>query len=302
LESVPIPSYVDLMLPTLRALEALGGSGTSSEIDDTVISQEGLTDEQLAVEFPPEARQTGSKVVHRLAWARTYLKKFGAVNNSQRGVWTLEAGAEPYLAMPTETAADALRKADADVRREYRRTREDLPRPSSAESDQGESSEDEPLLMEEESWKRLLLKQVMQLTPQAFERLSGRLLREVGFTKVEVLGRSDDKGIDGRGLLQMTPLTSLQVFFQCKRYETAVAPHHVRDFRGAMTGRGIQGLIITTSTFTRGAKEEASRDGAPLIDLIDGEELCELMKGQSLGVTVELVESVTVQPEFFTEL
>jgi restriction system protein len=97
---------------------------------------------------------------------------------------------------------------------------------------------------------------------------------------------------------------SFPVFFQCKKYKGSVTPEKVRDFRGAMAGRGDKGPLITTGTFTSEAKKEATRDGAPPIDLIDGERLCELLKEHGLGVrtTIRQVEEVEVNADFFATL
>jgi len=94
------------------------------------------------------------------------------------------------------------------------------------------------------------------------------------------------------------------VVFQAKRYKDTVPSGIVRDFRGAMVGRADKGLIITTGTFTRDAKFEAQRDGAPPIDLIDGEELAEKLKNLSIGVDVETatIEKVTINKEWFNSL
>jgi restriction system protein len=136
------------------------------------------------------------------------------------------------------------------------------------------------------------------MDPAAFERLSQRLLRESGFIKVEITGRPSDGGIDGIGVLRMN-LVSFQVLFQCKRWKGSVGASVVRDFRGAMVGRADKGLIITTGSFTAEARKEATRDGAPAIDLLDGEALCYLLKERRLGVSVKLVEDVSVDEQFF---
>lgn len=143
----------------------------------------------------------------------------------------------------------------------------------------------------------------MRLDPAGFERLAQRLLREAAFVSATVTGRSGDGGIDGLGVYRMS-LVSFPVFFQCKRYVGSVGSGAVRDFRGAMAGRGDKGLLITTGTFTSDAKAEATRDGAPPLDLIDGKRLCELLKEYDLGVltTKRTVEDVEVLSEFFSEL
>ncbi len=149
-------------------------------------------------------------------------------------------------------------------------------------------------------WSDLLLQRLQTIDPTAFERLSQRLLRESGFTRVEVSGKSGDGGIDGVGVLRVQ-LISFQVLFQCKRWKGSVGSEVIRNFRGAMQGRADKGLIITTGTFTAEARKEATRDGAPAIDLIDGEALCGLMKELGLGVRVRAVrtEEVTLDEEFF---
>jgi restriction system protein len=146
-----------------------------------------------------------------------------------------------------------------------------------------------------------LLAVLRGIAPDAFERLARRLLREAGFLKVEVTGRSGDGGIDGIGVLRVN-LLSFQVLFQCKRYQGSVGASAIRDFRGAMVGRSDKGLIITTGTFTPEAKREATRDGAPSIDLIDGDQLCNLLKQLKLGVRTEMVEKMTVEPGWFDTL
>ena len=126
-------------------------------------------------------------------------------------------------------------------------------------------------------WREKLLDKLFAMDPSAFERLAQRLLREAGFRNVEVVGKSGDGGIDGVGVYQLS-LVSFPIYFQCKRYKGTVSPSTVRDFRGAMSGRGEKGLLITTGTFTRDAREEANRDGAPPVELINGENLCDLLK------------------------
>ena len=152
-------------------------------------------------------------------------------------------------------------------------------------------------------WKDQLIERLLAMPPDAFERLARRLLREAGFVSATVTGRSGDGGIDGIGVYRLS-LLSFPVFFQCKRYRGSVRASAVRDFRGAMAGRGDKGLLITTGSFTREAKDEATRDGAPPIDLIDGDRLCDLLKEQGLGVkvTTRTIEDVGIEGAFFSDI
>ncbi|NQW26236.1 MAG: restriction endonuclease, partial [Cryomorphaceae bacterium] len=157
---------------------------------------------------------------------------------------------------------------------------------------------------EENTWREQLLAVLLKMDPSAFERLTQRLLRESGFIQVEVTGRSGDGGIDGKGIMRLGGLLSFHVIFQCKRYKGAVTVGHVRDFRGAMVGRADKGLLITTGNFTKDAMREATRDGAPAIDLIDGDLLIEKLKELDLGVKTDRVEieKVTVDRDWFLSI
>jgi restriction system protein len=147
--------------------------------------------------------------------------------------------------------------------------------------------------------RRTLLDVLKSLPPEGFERVSQRLLRESGFERVIVTGRSGDGGIDGHGILQVNPFVSFTVLFQCKRYSGAVSASQVRDFRGAMMGRADKGITITTGTFTTEATKEARRDGAPPIELVDGETLAQMFERLELGVKPKTIYEV--DEAFFDE-
>ena len=164
-----------------------------------------------------------------------------------------------------------------------------------------EPSEDSALDFQEDDstdWQQVLLNVVREMEADAFERLAQRLLREAGFIKVEVRGKSGDGGIDGVGVLRVN-LVSFQVYFQCKKWKGSVGSKEIRDFRGALQGRADKGLFITTGNFTSQASEEATRDGAIAIDLIDGERLCDLLRQYELGVKTEMIEKVVVSSDWF---
>src|SRR4029079_1330571 len=210
--------------------------------------------------------------------ARTYLKKGGALDNSERGVWHLTAAGY-------EMSNEQIHQIKYQVQQQNREARAAVAAQTEPDADEENDVEDAAL-----SWKEHLLETLLSMEPSAFERLCQRALRESGFVKVEVTGRSGDGGIDGTGVLRLN-LLSFQVLFQSKRYRGSVGASVVRDFRGAMVGRADKGLIITTGTFTADARREATRDGAPAIDLVDGEALCDLLKSLRIGVRVETVES-----------
>jgi restriction system protein len=287
LSQADVPKWKSMFWPTLQAVSTLGGSGTIGEIEKLVARMVGASEEQQAV-IHGKGPQT--ELNYRLAWCRTYLKGAGYLENSSQAVWSLtEAGRRA-----TETDMASVESKYKATHKAGKAADETSAIPSMLGDTDGEA---------EGSWREELLSQLLALPPERFEHLAKRLLREAGFTQVEVTGGSGDEGIDGTGIYRPT-LVSFPVFFQCKRYKGTVGPSKVRDFRGAMAGRGAQGILITTGTFTADARSEASRSGAPLIDLIDAEALCDLLKKYQLGVltTERLVESVQVLPDFFSQV
>lgn len=277
-----LPSFDDLMFPLIQALNALGGSGSVEEIYTKVVELTGFTDDILAQLHDPE-KSSLTEVGYRLAWARTYLKKYGFLENSSRGIWALTDKARTSQSFNQKEVVNFVRSLD---------------KPQNTK----DSAQDNTSLEfnEEQGWKEKLSTVLTQkLEPSAFERLVQRLLRESGFIQVEVTGRTGDGGIDGKGIAKIHGFMSFHVLFQCKRYKGSVGSSEIRDFRGAMVGRADKGLFITTGTFTPAAVKEATRDGAPPIDLVDGDELAEKLKEFELGLKRELVEIVVVDEKWF---
>lgn len=279
-----VPSYDKLMIPVLNALISLGGSGTIQEINEKVYEIENFSEEVLQIPHKEEGSQ--SKIDYRLAWARTYLKKFGLLENSARGVWNLTKSEIDIKQIDPDEIIRHGRQSNNRTRNKKSQT---ITRTIELEEEVSESLE----------WKEELLETILAISPKAFEKLVQRLLRESGFVEVEVTGRSGDGGIDGKGIARMSGLLSFHVIFQCKRYKGSITPSQIRDFRGAMQGRADKGIFITTGSFTRDARKEATRDGAPPIDLIDGEILCEKLKEFSLGVKTRIVEEIEIDKTFF---
>ncbi len=291
-----VPPYHELLWPTLQAVTELGGSASIGEIVETVIKRQSFSDAQQAV-LHNDGPET--EIGYRLAWARSYLKGMGLLTNSARGIWSLTDEGTALVTDPAATDSqrrERIRELWQAHLVEARKARKTRPSQDAGDPDTAE-------LSGERGWKELLLDQLMDMPPDAFERLAQRLLREADFDSVNVTGKSGDGGIDGLGVYRLG-LVSFPVFFQCKRYRGSVGPAAVRDFRGAMAGRGDKGLLITTGTFTADAKKEATRDGAPPIDLIDGDRLCELLKRYDLGVrtTTRTVEDVSIDGTFFGEI
>lgn len=281
-----VPPFDQLMIPLFTALRELGSSASIAEIDEKVGEMLALPEEVL--ELPHNAEKSNqTEFQYRLAWARTYLKQYGLIDNSRRGVWVISPDKRDVTEFDPQ---DVVR----EVREQHRRNRQ---APGPDEEDKAVAAESPE---EAEAWREKLHRILTTLVdPTGFERLVQRLLRESGFIHVEVTGRSGDGGIDGKGIARVSGLLSFHVNFQCKRYSGSVSASHIRDFRGAMVGRADKGLLITTGTFTREAVREATRDGAPPLDLIDGEQLADMLKNLGLGIETKIVEEVSVDEEWF---
>ena len=263
--------FTGYMNPLVKALKELGGSAFPDEVCERIARKLSLPDESLDEHISSGA----SRFENRVHWARLYLAKAGYIDSSKRGVWGL-----------TEKGQSVKEFTNSEIQQIVQEVRE-------------KAADKEPVLPEAEGnlkpvpvelepiggdYKEKLLLVLKSLPAPGFERLCQKLLRESGFEKVNVTGRSGDGGIDGTGVLQVNPFVSFQVLFQCKRYDGSVSASQVRDFRGAMMGRAEKGIIITTGSFTMEAKREASRDGVPQIELVDGEKLIDMFEKLELGL------------------
>lgn len=278
--------FVRCFGPLLEALRKLGGSGTPDEVVEQIATDMKVSDD-VQNELLPSG---GPRFRNQVAWARFYLVREGLLDSSKRGVWSLtERGRVTELssAQSREIFLKWVR-----IFQEQRQAREATSEPIAERVAEGTGAISKDY---RDECSDLLL----ALPPSGFERLAQRLLREAGFIQVVVTGQGGDGGIDGHGTLQINPLVSFKVLFQCKRYAKAVSPSHVRDFRGAMAGRADKGIIITTGTFTAEARREASRDGVPPIELIDGEKLVDMLEKLELGLRP--VTTFQLDHAFFSE-
>jgi restriction system protein len=280
-----VPTFDSMLLPTVQALQSLGGSGTTEEIYEKVVQILNVPDKVLEILHGSTSQR---EVEYRLAWSRTYLKKYGLLQNSARGVWSL--------------VSTSINLDDLDPKEIVRNVRDTDKNKAASSDDVSEEAVGAIEALEELAWHQQLHKTLLSLDPSAFERLAQRLLRESGFIQVQITGKAGDGGIDGVGIARINGFLSFHVLFQCKRYQGSVTAGQIRDFRGAMQGRTDKGLFITTGTFTRDAIKEATRDGAPPIDLIDGEQLVQRLKELGLGVKIVMLESVEVDTDWFAKI
>jgi restriction system protein len=270
--------FVQWFGPLLDSLRQLGGSAKPREASDKIAENLGLQDSKLN-----ELLNSGqSRFYNQVAWARQYLAWEGLLDTSQHGIWTLSTKGESTRLNDEQSRAIFLKWVDI-----HRKTRDGKSEIEIiAEQEQTEPDNIQP------QNKTDLLQVLQSLTPQGFEKICQRLLRESGFEKVNVTGQSHDGGIDGYGVLELNPFVSFKVLFQCKRYKGTVSRAQVGDFRNAMIGRAEKGIIMTTGTFSTDAIKEANREGAPQVELVDGEKLVEMFKRVELGLNKKLIYEV----------
>ncbi len=273
-EGIKGPKFVRYFGPLLDALKELGGSGTPQEVTSVIAQRLTISEEEQN-----ELLKSGtSRFQNQVAWARNYLKDEGYIDASQRGVWVLtKAGRTAHLSK--ENAYEIFQRIAAQHQESRKK--------QCADQVTKEPSETEP--NQPQDHREALLSILKNLPPSGFERMCQRLLRESGFASVVVTGRSGDGGIDGHGILELNPLVTFKVLFQCKRFDKTVSPSYIREFQGAISGRADKGIILTTGSFSSEARKEAIRDGAAKIELIDGQKLVEMFERLELGLTPKKV-------------
>lgn len=254
--------------PVVAAIRELGGSGRPDEVRAVIARRLKMSEAEQSAALPSGVQTRFENQVH---WARFYLAKAGYIDSSQRGVWSLTEKGRQLGDVGEADVALIIREVNAQAKGSVVADIEAAPGPAGAEPVVG-------------NYRQELAHTLQNLPAAGFERFCQRLLRESGFQEVTITGRSGDGGIDGIGILQVNPLVSFKVLFQCKKYAGSVSPSQVRDFRGAMTGRADKGIIITTGSFTSEARKEAVRDGAPPIELVDGEKLAGMLEELQLGL------------------
>ena len=282
-----IPGYAALIEITFAALKSLGGSGKNNEINDKAAELLELSDEVISI--PHLNSSSLSEINYRLAWARTILKNYGAIENSARSVWSI-----------TTNFSD-IEKVDGDYIEKNHHKRTPTKAENRDENYEKQMEEDGVEIPEEvRPWRKKLYNVLIHMNPYSFEKLTQRLLRECGFDDVRVTKKSGDGGIDGTGKLKINGIFSFNIAFQCKRYQGSVGAPDIRDFRGSLTTDIEKGVFITTGSFSKQAIEEASNPGKQQIDLIDGEEF--ITKLAEFGIGVKEIKDYEIDEDYFAKL
>ena len=289
-----IPRTPKLLQPTFSALKKLGGSGNNEEIVDQIIKDLQIPDDVAEISHLGNPNKT--ELSYQADWARTYLRNYGVIERSAQAVWSIRPD---YVGVDTINEKEIVK----EVTKKFAAKRNGN---KDVESDDDKLEDDDPTNdyaeypEELKPWREKLADILQNMDPYGFERLAQRVLRECGFTQVVVTKKSSDGGIDGTGKLRINGIFSFNVAFQCKRYKGLVGSPEIRDFRGSLTTDIEKGIMITTGTFSKAAKEEASNPGKQQIDLIDGEEF--ISKIAEYGIGVKPVTTYEIDEDFFKKI
>lgn len=283
---VTVPNYSTLIEATYKALKNLGGSGRNDEINKTVYTILNVSDKVL--EILHVGRTSLSEIDYRLAWARTLLKNYGAIENSARSVWSI-----------TLKFAN-IKTVDGNVVEKYRNISSKSQESTITNKENLTLALSENIPTEIKTWRQRIYDILINMDPYAYERLTQRVLRECGFTDVIVTKSSGDGGIDGYGKLKINGVISFNIAFQCKRYQGSVGSPEIRDFRGSLTKNIEKGIFITTGSFSKAAREEAENLGKQQIDLIDGEDFIDMLAEYSIGL--KEIKDYEIDEEYFQQI
>ena len=288
-QTINLTTY-DLFEPVFTVIKELGGSATNEEIVNGIIKLLKLPSK--VVDFPHGKTSGQTELEYQINWAKTYLKYYGAIENSGRKVWSITAKFSNVVRVTNEDVRKFISESKAKNQpKEKEETYDNSP------NEEIIAEETEEIV--EEGWKNQLSNILHNINPYGFERLTKRVLRESGFNEVHVTQKSRDGGIDGFGKFKINGILSFTVAFQCKRYKGSVSADQIRDFRGSLSTDVEKGIFITTGTFTKEAKEEASQTGKKQIELIDGDSFMD--KLAELGLGLNEVKTYKVNKDFFEQ-
>jgi len=279
---MPFPRQVEIEVPLLQALVELGGEGRPRDIYPLVAKRfPQLTPEEQEerLENYPSTRKWSNLV----QWIRQRLVDLGQIDGSQRGIWKITAagrarlqgeGASPLGTYQTQDSAAPIAAPPVTSLRDLVNTN----------------------LQE---IKTRLVSELRDLTPRAFEHFCKELLAHLGYRNVEVTRRGQDGGIDGYGDFRQGAI-SIRSAFQAKRWtDNSVGRPDIDRFRGAIQGEYDHGVFLTTSGFSKDAKEASYKKGAITILLLDGPAIADLLVERGLGVRKLPLFLFDIDEEFF---
>ncbi len=305
-----IPKYWQFISPLLRHLASHPEGARVADTMDALADEVALTDEERA-ELLPSGKQQRFK--NRIGWAHDSLNRAGLSTSPERGVWRITpAGLELVANFPDGLPESECRRIASINRRKAISEIGGQAEPSAAERAISDlffpGSPDERI---EEAVEELndavateLLGLIGRSSPRFFETLVLDLLHAMGYgtsrEDLQRVGGSGDGGIDG--VISLDLLGLEKIYVQAKRWQGAVGSPQIQTFVGALQLQGAdKGVLITTSTFTKDARQAASRSKGSIV-LVDGTRLSALMIQHGVGVSHKLLKVPKVDSDYFEEL
>lgn len=289
-----IPDYQTLMLPVLQL--AAKGEASIGQATQAMSDQFALTDEERMAKLPSGKTTIIRSRVH---WARTYLKQAGLVEPTRRGHFQItERGRDVLNQNPERIDNIFLRQFPefcAFMERSRKSSTSNAEGAMSASTAPADTMAESPEDLLTDAYQQInqdlayeLIERLQAASPAFFEKAIVELLLAMGYGGSSAgagraIGKSGDDGVDG--VIDQDPLGVDQIYIQAKRYKSdnSVGPAAIREFFGALSMKKAQkGIFVTTSGFTQGALETASRIGGRIV-LIDGERLGQLMVHYGVG-------------------
>ena len=262
----------------------------------------------------PEERERvtekGTRVANsRIYWAIQYLFQAGALGRPARGIYEItQLGIELLKKYPNGLSEGDLKETDgyqAWVSRIGTNSRSGKINNIDNDGEAPQESIESALTEIENNLSADLVKQIQEMSPEFLEKSVLKLLGAMGYgvdsDSLQHTGGPGDEGIDG--IINQDKLGIQRIYVQAKRYKTGnnISRETIQSFIGALQGAS-GGVFITTSAFTTGALEFASKHLSPKIILIDGPELGRLMLKYEIGVIVRRTyKLMEVDENFFSE-
>lgn len=309
---MPVPKYYVFQAAMLRLLED-GQPHKMKDVSEALKQQFHLNEADVK-ELLPSKRQT--VFANRVSWASTYLYKAGLIDKPRRGELVITEEGRQVLKNPPPVIDskwlyryDSFRKflgREADGTAAKSETAATVRAADDVRPEDDETPDDafeNAFQKIHEDLQDALMEEIMRISPTAFERMVLDLMAKMGYGTFENAGRTTaatgDEGIDG--IIMEDKLGFDLIYIQAKKYnkDHSVGRPEVQAFVGAIAGKGGQGLFVTTSSFSRQAKEYAEKQH---IILMDGEKLTNYMIEYNFGVrTRKVFEIKAVDTDVFNE-
>jgi restriction system protein len=271
-QMLKLPSSELMYEPVIASLRALGGSGTYAEVACGVVDRLKLDEAQQAL-LHNQPRVQCTEFDYRLERTLDELALSLMVERCDYDVWALTEIAKNYERVDTA----AIRRVMTEAGMRSPSGRADTP-----------------------TWRQVLLTCIRGVSPQSFEMLVLRVLREHGLHQITITERAEDH-LSGRALVRLGGLVSQRVVVRCQRGSRLVDARQMRAMREGLDDAIRHALFVTTFSFSREAMAEAYREDAIPIDLIDGRTLAGMFHELELGVVRETstIEHTDVDEEYF---